>query len=124
MKFRTKNVSPAEWVKQPKEDCSKEKHGDTCIPDEALTVREILQRYAHGMDLSRLQKFGIYDNEDTDLNDEVLSSRFRDLTELDMYIRRGAKYKKYLEEAEQLKTELLNKQKPVITEPPEPPAEA
>lgn len=88
-KWRTNRVMGSEYVKAPLEDCSAEKYGDATIQKDALTPLEILERYSAGLDVSRLKKFGIYDTKDTTLNDLVLSSKFRDLTQVDDLIRKS-----------------------------------
>lgn len=121
-KFRTNRVMGTEYTHSTGEDCSAEKHGNKVIENDALTPQEILERYANGIDIKRLQKFGIYDDPGTELEDLVLSSRFTDLTEVDRLIRRADELENKIQEAKDLKIELEKAKKEPEPEP-EPPVE-
>lgn len=102
-RFRTNKTMGTEYKHSTPLDCSKETCGEEVIQNDSLTPKEILERYATGMDMRRFQKFGLYDNADTTLQDLVLSAPFKDLTEVDKFIRRKKDFDSKMAIAQEIK---------------------
>lgn len=93
------------------------------IPDEALSLREIVARYNDGVNIDYLQRFAVYDPDDVDFNDLVMSSGLRDLSEIDQLIAEEEAIADKIQRAKALKAEIDKKEPIPVAEPEKEPEE-
>lgn len=114
-------VLPRYCGSAPYYECSSE---SLTVPDQSLTVKEILRRYSNGMLPSGIyMDSGFEDDDESDLDDDYVSPEMRqdkDLTDLYGYESEAAMYRaraKEREEAQRSKEQNLFSQQAIGNEP-------
>lgn len=90
------------------------------LDDMEHSIKDLLAKQASGVDMRHILKFSHYDPDDTEFNDIVISSGFKDLTEIELLIDQEEKLAEKISKAKALKKAIEDRPDPDPEPDPEP----